>query len=123
MFKFFVVFSFATFLVGCDETQSVNDEMKSSAKDAIYKVLKDPDSAKFGEFTVETVGGISVACFTVNAKNSFGGYVGDREFSLMRLLDQPWEIIASKEESHMKCVSDSNEIVRYVKSMEGSEGK
>jgi hypothetical protein len=50
-------------------------------KKAVLAILKDPDSAKFGEFTqINEVR----ACMTVNAKNSMGGYVGDQQAFLRK---------------------------------------
>ena len=59
---------------------------REDAKRAVRASLKDPDSARFGDISLRkvTVPGktqqLDVACGTVNAKNSFGGYVGDRRF-------------------------------------------
>lgn len=55
------------------------------AQAAIRQKLKDPDSAKFGKTIVKTVPNAAgkpttVVCGTVNAKNAFGGYVGERPF-------------------------------------------
>lgn len=110
MFRVAVVVISILFAVGCDGLKSDSYKSKADAKEAIYKVLKDPDSAKFGDFTMEVSGSISLACFTVNAKNSYGGYVGDRVFSLFRQFDEPWEVISSKDKSHMSCVSTNKKI-------------
>lgn len=40
--------------------------------------LKDPESAKFGKFSISDDG--TAACGSVNAKNAFGGYTGERFF-------------------------------------------
>lgn len=52
------------------------------AKRAIEMMLKDPDSAKF---TGPNRGKVNTGswCGYVNAKNSFGGYVGDKSFIVM----------------------------------------
>lgn len=57
-------------LCGCNSNQR-------AAERAVRDMLKDPDSAKFGEFyfNEETNAG----CLTVNAKNSMGGYTGDQQ--------------------------------------------
>lgn len=52
---------------------------------AVRETLKDPDSARFGPIAMHKVavpnkGDLDVGCGTVNAKNSFGGYVGDKRF-------------------------------------------
>lgn len=51
---------------------------KDRAKDAVRAILKDPDSAKFKDVQYNRKTGVS--CGVVNAKNSMGGYVGDRAF-------------------------------------------
>ncbi|MER9665557.1 hypothetical protein [Mesorhizobium sp. M0203] len=60
-------------------------EMSSSTIDAVQSailtVLKDPDSAKFGEVGAAVASdGSVVVCGNVNAKNSFGGYIGQMPF-------------------------------------------
>lgn len=53
----------------------------AAAISAVKANLKDPSSASFGQIARRQVGsGKNVACGTVNSKNSFGGYVGDRRF-------------------------------------------
>jgi hypothetical protein len=48
-----------------------------AAKAAVLAQLKDPDSAQFVEVQVTDTG---VVCGLVNAKNSFGGFVGPTHF-------------------------------------------
>jgi hypothetical protein len=54
----------AMLVTGCNNTQR-------SAEKAIKENLKDPDSARFGEFYYNDH--LRRACFTVHAKNSMGG--------------------------------------------------
>ncbi len=60
------------------------DNKVNEAKDYIINSLKDPGSANFREvkiFQVEHIGGIDIfVCGEVNAKNSYGGYVGFKNF-------------------------------------------
>jgi len=43
--------------------------------------LKDPESARFGSIVAGTdTKGVVIACGWVNAKNSFGGYTGEKPF-------------------------------------------
>lgn len=49
----------------------------AAAKKAVLERLNDPDSAKFGKIVVKESG---VVCGYVNAKNTFGGYTGEKEF-------------------------------------------
>jgi hypothetical protein len=53
-------------------------QMMDAAKKAISYSLVDPDSAKFREVFVAP--NQVAICGEVNAKNSFGGYVGFRKF-------------------------------------------
>ena len=48
------------------------------AKDAVRPILKDPDSAQFGQVFAGNVDG--TACGTVSAKNSLGAYTGQTRF-------------------------------------------
>lgn len=47
---------------------------------SIADSFKDPDSAKFRNVTVLDAGKTKAICGEVNAKNSYGGYVGFRSF-------------------------------------------
>lgn len=51
-------------------------------KSGTAAALKDPESARFGEFRAVEDGakGVVTVCGTVNAKNSFGGYTGMQPF-------------------------------------------
>lgn len=71
-------------LPGCDRN-------KSGAEDAVLANLKDPDSAKFGDFyyNSETKKG----CLTVNSKNSLGGYTGDQQ-AYVENTDDGWTNMA-----------------------------
>src|SRR5690348_462087 len=47
----------------------------------VAKSLKDPESARFGDIVAgKSSKGSIIACGYVNAKNSFGGYVGEKPF-------------------------------------------
>lgn len=48
----------------------------ATAKSAILKKLRDPDSAKFSDLLIKE----KVVCGKVNAKNRFGGYEGPKGF-------------------------------------------
>lgn len=58
------------------------EKEKPEAKEAVLQRLKDPDSAKFGNFTLIDD---ERACLTVNAKNAYGGYTGDKEAWLNKI--------------------------------------
>ncbi|MDP3322012.1 MAG: hypothetical protein Q8S71_00525 [Hydrogenophaga sp.] len=75
---------------------------ESEAQKSVLKVLKDPDSAKFGQFTLIKN---EVACLTVNSKNSMGGYVGDREAVLIKTQDTfSFVDFVNEKADHEQCV-------------------
>ncbi|MBI2278187.1 MAG: hypothetical protein HYU74_12605 [Dechloromonas sp.] len=49
---------------------------QARAETAVKKKLRDPDSASFRNLQVSWLSGSPIVCGQVNAKNSFGGYVG-----------------------------------------------
>lgn len=59
-------------------TGNYNQELEKKFKDQVLNYLKDPDSAKFRELRIVNNG--KALCGFVNAKNSFGGYVGFNNF-------------------------------------------
>ena len=75
--------------------------VEKEAKMAVLDRLKDPDSAKFGEYTQADENN---ACLTVNARNSMGGYVGKQQASLVRK-DGKWLVIDIEDISHERCVN------------------
>jgi hypothetical protein len=73
---------------------------KSKAEAVVRQSLRDPDSAKFGEFYYNRK--TKKACLTTNAKNGLGGYTGDSQVRLEKTGDG-WEYLADIEESHAEC--------------------
>lgn len=53
------------------------------AKLALEQRLKDPRSVQYGAVTVSRRSGAPVVCGAYNAKNSFGGYSGEKPFFMM----------------------------------------
>ncbi|MDO1476496.1 hypothetical protein [Comamonas thiooxydans] len=54
------------------------------AKKTVISQLKDPESARFGEiFALSGTNGKRSVCGYINAKNSYGGYTGDKMFSII----------------------------------------
>lgn len=51
-----------------------------ASKDKVREMLKDPESAQFSNIYVTQNGGSPSVCGFVNAKNSYGGYVGKIRF-------------------------------------------
>lgn len=54
-------------------------EAEARARKIVRTMLKDPDSAKFGDIFFGRHGTV---CGTVNAKNAFGGYTGAQVFTI-----------------------------------------
>jgi hypothetical protein len=68
-------------LTGCSQNSESNDEYKDlsyaeQGKAEIIKMLRDPDSAQFGDTRVSRKQGPPVICGTVNSRNGFGGMTG-----------------------------------------------
>lgn len=61
-----------------EETRKEQDQ-ESRAQASVRNSLKDPDSAKFGKMVVVSA---EMACIPVNARNSFGGYTGEKYVAL-----------------------------------------
>lgn len=54
----------------------------AAVKQGVTKALKDPESARFGAMKAGADGkGVVSVCGYVNAKNSFGGYTGEKLFT------------------------------------------
>lgn len=73
---------------------------RSGAERAVREALKDPDSAKFGEFYFN--GKTGKACLTTNAKNSMGGYTGDSQSHVVKDKDG-WHYDGDQEETPADC--------------------
>lgn len=55
---------------------------QESAKATVASKLKDPESARFGDiWAMQGTNGKRSVCGYVNAKNSYGGYTGQKMFS------------------------------------------
>ena len=90
--------AFHVVVLGCLLLAGCGSE--SEAKKAVLENLKDPDSAKFGKFTQVDE---KSACFTVNARNSMGGYTGDQQ-ALLRKYDNKWVVMDIDKLSHEMCL-------------------
>lgn len=91
-------------LAGCD---GIGGGAESEAKKAVLASLKDPDSAKFGQFTLVNE---EHACLTVNARNSFGGYTGDEQALLTKFGDK-WSVRITSG-SHESCVNFKKDFIK-----------
>lgn len=79
---------------------------ETDAQKAVLSRLTDPDSAKFGEFTIANE---HSACLGVNAKNKLGGYTGEQQALLIR---GPigWEVADISRVDQTTCLSIANSI-------------
>ena len=64
------------------------DRNRSGAEASVRSLLKDPDSAKFGEFYFNR--DTQRGCLAVNAKNSLGGYTGEKQAYLQKT-EKGWD--------------------------------
>lgn len=103
---------------------------REAAQDSIRRTLKDPESAKFYDVTTVKVGGSPYAlCGFVNAKNSFGAYVGPRRFYIPLDRHQDLVLAPSAEERGAEdysnfdgmfatlCSTDSNAVMEAANSI------
>lgn len=92
MKQLFAVAACAAVLAGCNHTaprtaETFTPYTLSRAENAVIdsalrSALKDPASAIFGaRYAASSSAGGVYVCGYINAKNSFGGYTGDRPFS------------------------------------------
>lgn len=101
--KFAVMLLMVMGMSGCGDNSSSLSQITEESKiqEAIRASLKDPDSAKFGEWGLINE---KSACMTVNAKNGFGGYNGDKEAYLHKIQNK-WEFITLIDTlSHEQCI-------------------
>lgn len=83
-------------------------------KDVVKAHLKDPDSAKFGQIDIIKGKDVQIAVVTVNAKNSYGGYVGEKQAMLGRGkgTGMKWDFHKFEDLSHEDCVKIAKEVVK-----------
>lgn len=81
-----------------NRAQPGSDEEK--IQEAVRARLKDPASAQFGTLTILNP---TRACQTVNARNAYGGYVGDRQAFVVKL-EGMWIAVGIEEVSHVRCL-------------------
>lgn len=55
-------------------------QIVAAAQETVADSLKDPESARFRGVAIKTYNGNRIVCGEVNAKNSYGGYVGYEPF-------------------------------------------
>jgi hypothetical protein len=102
----------AIFLAGCQTTQpappeepkdlltptSLSETQFGIVKASVIERLKDPESARFGKYVAgSSKSGDITVCGFVNAKNSFGGYTGDRPYFGLLFNDKLFVVIGISE--------------------------
>lgn len=65
------------------EKRKATDELVSKAKGLLVQNLKDPESAKFSNLVIAHGPNRKLVCGSINAKNSYGGYVGAKKFFVL----------------------------------------
>ncbi|WP_333696935.1 hypothetical protein [Phaeobacter italicus] len=93
--------------VGSTPLASVPPSALNTAKAAAKDVLKDPDSAKFkpGYQAYRLENGDLVVCGVLNAKNSFGGYVGYEPYYVRLRSGQVMHVRVDGENASLACNS------------------
>ncbi len=90
----------AAMTLACVTPLAACNSLQSGAEKVVRDSLKDPDSARFGEFFYNEK--TKKACVTVNAKNSMGGYTGDHQ-AVVQKTDKGWEYLFEEEVSQDIC--------------------
>ena len=84
---------------------------ESDQKKAVLNQLNDPDSAKFGQFTLFNE---HCAFLSVNAKNKMGGYTGGQQAILMRGDkaggNEAWQVTDFSKLNHEDCVTTISQV-------------
>ena len=83
---------------------------EGDAQQAVRDKLRDPDSAKFGQFSEANE---RLACLTVNSKNGVGGYTGEQQ-ALLRKVDGKWTFYSVVDTSHESCIRNWPKIDREL---------
>lgn len=65
------------------EKKKAADELVNKAKALLVQNLKDPESAKFSNVVIAIGPNRTLVCGSINAKNSYGGYVGAKKFFVL----------------------------------------
>ncbi|TDB44104.1 MULTISPECIES: hypothetical protein [Photorhabdus] len=96
MRKLFVICAGLVMLTGCSPTEG---DAISKAKQSVQDNLKDPNSAEFSDviFYPDAIHADDViqgyVCGLVNAKNSLGGYSGNKRFAVRVSLGRGRDVI------------------------------
>lgn len=82
MIRLTIVVCVVAILAGCGESPAqkearIRANMQALGEKYVKAKLKDPDSAQFQN---QFIGTKDAACGEVNAKNSFGGYIGFKRY-------------------------------------------
>ena len=95
-------------LSGCmqvtSENVSANPTRVAIAKSAVQGLMKDPESTRFGDGyqAYQLSNGDDVICGSLNAKNSYGGYVGYNAF-YVRFRGEQVMFVATSDRGEIAC--------------------
>jgi hypothetical protein len=106
----FVVAVTAIILSGCAtpppqppaSLSALSSEQQAQFASTIRAVLKDPDSARFGDMVIVDNG--YGACVEVNSKNSMGGYSGFQQAVLVHSETFGWSVATIKDSTRDICI-------------------
>lgn len=90
--------------VTSEAMQSADPKRVEIAKSAVRNIMKDPESTRFGDgYQAYRLGnGDDVICGSVNAKNSYGGYVGYSPF-YVRFRDAKVMVVETSDRGQLAC--------------------
>lgn len=113
IWKTFALISVIVAAIGCteDPAKVAAKKADTESKAAILAQLKDPDSAKFGDIVIaKSDKGTLVGCRPVNAKNSMGGYTGEKQVAMVEK-DGHWEVVAFLDGAGIFCLETVKEML------------
>lgn len=73
------------------EAQQNRDDLMANGRLAVRQLLVEPDSARFADLRTHVAeNGVGALCGTVNARNGYGGYIGDTRFISLGQPEHTW---------------------------------
>jgi hypothetical protein len=109
--------------------RELSDAEKTALTHALSRTLKDPDSAKFQWVSVRYLPGTQATdyCSLVNAKNSFGGYIGFQTFHAVLQVDSRGQYTVGQIDHIMAENASGDQLIANVEGwklcIEGGYGK
>lgn len=107
MNKFFSIIRSFVFIIGFLISFPVLSDTEQEVKEAVMWGLENPESAKFGKFTLVTP---NRACMTVTTSTPIGSFpAGEQQFYLIKK-GTTWSIVSNDNFTHALCVKLMSEL-------------